>query len=202
MSILVRISVYTSVYPATDNKVWLIVNVSQPWWLEPFKCQPNVQSLWCASAGQYKFNFALCRRTVAQWYYKYLIIVLIPLFVLSHSVLCVCPLPPAWQYNQRHNTISSLLFALPSWQHRPGQSKNCFLCRNILKSTNLRHLLPSQPSIWVNTTERTNSQTLVWWSRVGEIDEKDGLDKTKWPGWVPFKDSSFPRQKRAGCKKI
>ena len=95
MSIVVPISVYTSVYPATDNKVWLIVNVSQPWWLEPFKCQPNVQSLWCASAGQYKFNFALCRRTVAQWYYKYLIIVLIPLFVLSQPALCVCPLPPA-----------------------------------------------------------------------------------------------------------
>ena len=33
MSIVVPISVYTSVYPATDNKVWLIVNISQssPW---------------------------------------------------------------------------------------------------------------------------------------------------------------------------
>ena len=89
------------------------------------------------AAGQYKFNFALCRMTVAQWYYKYLIIVLIPLFVLSQSTpLCVSATSSITIQSDIILSLSPryyLLWLVDNTDH--GQSRNCFLCRHILKPT-------------------------------------------------------------------
>ena len=104
-SVVRLISVYTFVLAATDNKIWLIVNIS------PVRCSLSSVSRPCCdyyvlAPGQYKFNLALCRPTGSQWYYKYLIIVLIPLFALSQYLLSGCPLP------LDHNTLSQYLLWL------------------------------------------------------------------------------------------